>query len=413
MNRKPVAVKTRKGYAVMHESGIYFLDNDADLNEKLSEIEKRRRPEINLPISERDRLAKAIIFLSSDCNLRCIYCYASSGEVHRVVSADKAKALIDFVADKCDRLILDFHGGGEPLIHFDLIKELHDYAASTKKLYRTTLITNGAITDDRAQKLDWILKNVNNMAVSCDGFPALQNKNRPFTDGSGSSQAVEDTIKFLLRNDFDFIVRSTITDAAAEKLLDITKYFCNLGVKYLVYSPCYNFGRSDDKALVPHADIYAENYMRSVEYACARNVRITSTSFRYPGYHYCGALSGFNIALTVDGFISACYEVTANENGAAGAFIVGQVTDKGVELFKDKILNMRRLEDLSLSKCAKCPYRLVCRGGCPVKKVRNSADSLNNLCQITRALVPRLLDFLQANPQACEFVLKGVKSDFE
>lgn len=404
-------IKTRNGYAILHESGIYFLDNEADLKDKLSTIEPRRRPEINLPVAERERLAKAIIFLSSDCNLKCIYCYANSGEVHRVVSADKAKRLIDFVADKCDRLILDFHGGGEPLMHFDLIKELYDYAASTKKLYRTVLITNGATND--ADKLDWIVKHVNSMAISCDGTPEIQNKNRPFADGRSSSPEVEKTIKYFVRNDFAFIVRSTITDESAQKLLDITKYFCDLGVKHLVYSPCYNFGRSDDKNLVPRAEIYVENYMRSVEYACAHGVRITSTSFRYPGYHYCGALAGFNVALTADGYISTCYEVTNVDDSAANVFVVGRVTDNGVELFRDKILNMRGLEDLSLSKCAKCPYRLVCRGGCPVKKIRNSTDALNNLCRITRRLVPKLLDFLQENPQACEFVLKGVRQDIE
>lgn len=413
MERKASTIKTKNGYAILHESGIYFLDEKADLQEKVSMIEKRRRPEINLPVNERERLAKVIIFLSSDCNLRCIYCYASSGEVHRVVSADKAKALIDFVAASCDKLILDFHGGGEPLLHFGLIKELHDYAASTGKLYRTVLITNGAITDAKYQKLDWIVENVNNMAISCDGTPEIQNKNRPFADGNGSSEAVEETIKYLSQHDFAFIVRSTITNDSAQELLNITKYFCELGVKHLIYSPCYNFGRSDDRALVPRADVYAENYMKSIEYACARGVRITSTSFRYPGYHYCGALAGFNVALTVDGFISTCYEVTRHDDSAADIFIVGRVTDDGFEFFRDKILNMRNLEDLSLSKCAKCPYRLVCRGGCPVKKIRNSTDSLNNLCQITRRLVPKLLDFLQENPQACEFILKGAKYEVE
>lgn len=413
MNRKPVAVKLKKGYAILHESGIYFPNSEADLKERLAEIETRRRPEINLPVSERERLAKAVIYLSSDCNLRCVYCYASSGEVHHVVSANKAKTLIDFIADKCDRLILDFHGGGEPLIYFDLIKELHEYACSTKKLYRSTLITNGAITDDKYSKLDWIIQNIDSAAISCDGSPEVQNKNRPFADGRGSSEEVEDTIRYLLKKNYVFTVRSTITNESAEKLLDITKYFCELGVKYLVYSPCYNFGRSDDIKLVPLADIYVENYMRAVEYAWRRGVRITSNSFRYPGYHYCGALAGFNIALTVDGFLSACYEVTRGDDFAANVFIIGRVTDNGVELFKEKILNMHNLEDLSLSKCAKCPYRLVCRGGCPVKKIRNSQDSLNNLCQITRLLVPKLLDFLQANPQACEFILKGVSNDVE
>ena len=151
---------------------------------------------------------------------------------------------------------MDFHGGGEPLIYFDLIKELHDYARSTKKLYRSTLITNGAITDDKYSKLDRIIQNIACAAISSDGSPEIQNKNRPFTGGRGSSAEVEDTVRYLLKKDYVFTVRNTITNESAEKLLDITKYFCELGVKYPVYSPCYNFGRSDDFKSVPLADIY-------------------------------------------------------------------------------------------------------------------------------------------------------------
>ena len=83
MDRKPIAVKIKNGYAILHESGIYFLANETNLKEKLAVIETRKRPEINLPVSDRERLAKAIIYLSSDCNLRCIYCYANSGEISK------------------------------------------------------------------------------------------------------------------------------------------------------------------------------------------------------------------------------------------------------------------------------------------------------------------------------------------
>lgn len=51
-------------------------------------------------------------------------------------------------------------------------------------------------------------------------------------------------------------------------------------------------------------------------------------------------------------------------------------------------------------QCIKCNYQLVCCGGCPVKKVRNSKESLGNLCAITKILVPKMLDFLQENPNA-------------
>lgn len=405
MDTRPIAVRTQKGYAIMHESGLYFLNEDEDLSDALTIINHQRQPKLEGP---KDRLAKAIIYLSSDCNLRCIYCYASSGEKHTVVNVEQAKILIDFIAQKCDRLILDFHGGGEPLLHFDIIKELYEYAHNTHKLYRTVLISNGVIQHDKSKILNWIITHIDVMAISCDGDSFAQNMNRPIYGGGDSSSEVEDTIKYLAAHDYAFTVRSTITGATVNHMLEITKYFDSLGARYLIYAPCYNWGRSREKSLVPDTKAYGDNFIKSIEYAYKHNMRITTNSFRYPGYHYCGALSGFNIALTTDGYISACYEVTRNDDDAGKVFIVGKIENDHVKLFPDKITNMLKMEDLGPTRCSTCAYRLVCRGGCPVKKVRNSKDSLYNLCGITRYLVPKLLDFLHEHPEASSSVLKDV-----
>ena len=411
MNRKLSVINLEEGNVVLHESGIYFFDKEDDLDEKIIEIKDRRRPEIDIPREDREKLAKVIIFLSSDCNLRCIYCYADSGVKHKVVSINKAKVLIDYVASKCDRLILDFHGGGEPLLHFDIIKQLYEYAKKTNKLYRTVLISNGVIDNNREEILDWIVKHIDNMAISCDVM------NRPHCNPKIiSSVGVESTIKYLLEHDFAFTVRSTITAKSSEKLLDIIKYFESIGAKYVVFSPCYNFGRSDSKELIPDPKVYGDNYMKALEYATKHKMRLTSNSFRFPGYHYCGALVGFNIALTVDGDISTCYEVTENNGDKASErFIVGKVTDDSVVIYKEKVLGLQKYDNSEKQKCERCSYQLVCRGGCPVKKTRSSDDSLNNLCAITHYLVPKILSFLMNNKMEAEYVLKGVKyvsSDF-
>ena len=61
--------------------------------------------------------------------------------------------MIDYVAEKADRIILDFHGGGEPLLYFDIIRHLVEYAKATGKLYRTVLISNGVIVGNKAEIL--------------------------------------------------------------------------------------------------------------------------------------------------------------------------------------------------------------------------------------------------------------------
>lgn len=95
------------------------------------------------------------------------------------------------------------------------------------------------------------------------------------------SAEIEETIRFFQEHHYVYTVRSTITKEGAEKLYEITKYFGELGVKYLVFSPCYNFGRSDDSNLVPDPQIYSENYMKAVKFAYEHGIRLTSNSFSF------------------------------------------------------------------------------------------------------------------------------------
>lgn len=405
MDKTPLYIKTSKGYAIMHESGIYFLDETENLAESLKNISLKSRSSLS-SISKKEKLAKVIIYLSSSCNLRCIYCYANAGEHKSIVSIDNAKALIDFVSQKVDRIILDFHGGGEPLLFFDIIKDLYEYAKATGKLYRTVLISNGVIEAKKEYILDWITEKVDVMALSCDGIPEIQNKQRPHHNGIDSSNEIEETIRFFNKKNYTYTVRSTITKESSVKMLEITKYFYELGVKYLVFSPCYNYGRSDDIGLVPDAKTYGDNYMAALEFAVNHGIRLTSNSFRYPGYHYCGSLSGFNIALTTDNYISSCYEVVSNTDPVSEKFIVGKIENGNVILFKDRINGLHEIEDDH--RCDNCQYKLVCRGSCPVKRIRNSISSLNSQCRITKYLVPKILDYIHNNPTSAPLILKNV-----
>lgn len=42
MDTRPIAVRTQKGYAIMHESGLYFLNEDEDLSDALTTINHQR-----------------------------------------------------------------------------------------------------------------------------------------------------------------------------------------------------------------------------------------------------------------------------------------------------------------------------------------------------------------------------------
>jgi len=405
---KPLYVKTTKGYVVMHESGIYLLDKQQNLQQRLEEIELRKKPTENFCTDKKYTLGKVIIFVTSDCNLRCVYCYADSGKYHSVVSLENAKILIKNVSQKVDKLILDFHGGGEPLLYFDVIKEIYNYALATGKLFKTVLISNGVIENRREEILNWIVNHVNVMALSCDGPEYIQNRQRAKATGEESIETLLETIRYFNIHNFMYTVRSTITGYSVKYMEEIVKFFHHHGVKYVVFCPCYTYGRSNDKNLVPNAEDYCENYMKAVEYACEHDIRLTCNSLRFPGYTYCGSLVGFNIALTTDNCISTCYEVVSKEDPVADYFIIGKVENGKIIVDHDKVHKLAKIDIGTKTNCDNCNYRLVCRGGCPVKKIRNDCDSLFNLCAITKKLVPLLLEYIHENPKYVSNILRNV-----
>ena len=151
--------------------------------------------------------------LSSDCNLRCRYCYASGGRrsEKEVIPFFLVKKAINYISRYCqDELNLIFVGGGEPTLQFGLLKQIVSYAKKKiKKVIISPLSTNGIFSQEVA---DWLIKNVDNIQISCDGPSFIQDKYRPLTGGKGSSFFVEKTIKYLKRKNKDFRIRATLID---------------------------------------------------------------------------------------------------------------------------------------------------------------------------------------------------------
>ena len=97
------------------------------------------------------------IHIAHTCNLNCSYCFASQGKYHgdrAVMSFEVGKRALDFLIENSGtrrNLEVDFFGG-EPLMNFDVVKKLVEYARSIEKQhnknFRFTLTTNGMLIDD-------------------------------------------------------------------------------------------------------------------------------------------------------------------------------------------------------------------------------------------------------------------------
>ncbi|MEG1777569.1 MAG: 4Fe-4S cluster-binding domain-containing protein, partial [Angelakisella sp.] len=132
------------------------------------------------------------LHISHDCNLRCDYCFAGTGNYGggRVnMPSEVGKLAIDYLIEKSENrknLEVDFFGG-EPLINFDVVKEVVEYARSLEKEhhknFRFTITTNGVLLDD--DKIDFINKEMSNVVLSIDGRKAVNDRVRHRVDMSG------------------------------------------------------------------------------------------------------------------------------------------------------------------------------------------------------------------------------------
>ena len=159
--------------------------------------------------------------IEQDCNLRCEYCFAETGEYglgkRMHMDFETGKKAMDFLLENSgdrENLELDFFGG-EPLMNWDTVKKLVEYGRSREKEYgkrfRFTITTNGMLlTED---KMDFINKEMSNVVLSVDGRKEVNDRVRKRVDGKGCYDRIIDGYKEIVkkRNYENYYVRGTFT----------------------------------------------------------------------------------------------------------------------------------------------------------------------------------------------------------
>lgn len=155
---------------------------------------------------ERPTVVKALcLHIAHDCNLACRYCFAEEGEYkgrRALMSAEVGKAALDFLVKSSGNrrnLEVDFFGG-EPLMNFDVVREIVAYGRSLEKennkKFRFTLTTNGVLLNDEI--MEFANREMDNVVLSIDGRKEVHDYMRPFRNGKGSYDFIIDKFKSSL-----------------------------------------------------------------------------------------------------------------------------------------------------------------------------------------------------------------------
>ncbi|MBD3202661.1 His-Xaa-Ser system radical SAM maturase HxsB [Candidatus Woesearchaeota archaeon] len=141
-----------------------------------------------------------IVVVSVRCNQVCVYCHAASKHSKKKLfdmSKQTAKKTIEFIFQSTsDAITIEFQGG-EPLLNFNIVKYMVNYANQLNKTYkknlRFSIVTNLTLMDKK--KLEFLEKNKVGICTSLDGPEKIHNHNRKYLNKKGSYKKVVEWIK--------------------------------------------------------------------------------------------------------------------------------------------------------------------------------------------------------------------------
>ena len=322
-------------------------------------------------------IVKALcMHIAHTCNLNCSYCFASQGKYHgdrAMMSFEVGKQAFDYlIANSGTRknLEVDFFGG-EPLMNFDVVKELVAYARSIEKAhgknFRFTLTTNGVLIDDDV--IDFANKEMSNVVLSLDGRKEVHDRFRVDYNGKGSWEKIVPKFQKLVeaREGKNYYMRGTFTHHNPDFLEDI-KEMLSLGFRELSMEPVVC--AEDDPSALTEEDlpVVMKQYEELAELMLERHKKGDGFTF----YHYmidlkggpciykrisgCGSGTEY-MAVTPWGDLYPCHQFVGEEKYRLGDVWKG-VTNTDIQN------EFAGCNVYTREECRSCWARLYCSGGC-------------------------------------------------
>lgn len=348
-------------------------------------------------------------FLTTKCNLRCVYCYNSNERAQlqeQSLPLHIAKAGVDYFFSTNPSRHIRFYGPGEPTQEFSLMKEIVNYAREKAgSCLSVEIQTNGCFGRNVG---DWILDNLNIVWVSFDGEPDIQNANRPFAGGKPSAPIIEDNVRWLIENvgnrDLMIGARVTITDSNVSRQKQIVDYSYSLGIRHVWTDPLFPavdkipVCDDEEKLSIVHFDMdaYVDNYIEAYLYAKSKGLfygSFLTCNFDGKCNRHCRACTP-TPHFTSDGFVSACDLVTFGKNAHhMDCFVYGEWNEKtqSFDFDEKKIKRLQERSTDNMPHCKACKAREYCGGYC-LGEAMNEAGNMYGQKPITCKAIRRLLE---------------------
>lgn len=336
---------------------------------------------------KREPVVKALcLHVAHDCNLACKYCFAGEGEYHGprgLMSLEVGKKAIDFIIENSKHrknIEIDFFGG-EPLMNWEMVKGVVDYARAreeeTGKNFRFTMTTNGVLLNDEI--IDYLNENMHNVVLSLDGRKEVNDRMRPTANGKGSYDVILPKFKKLVekRGGKQYYLRGTFTHNNLDFAEDV-KHMTELGFKEVSVEPVV--APNEMSYAIKPGDIstLCEEYEKLAKYI----VKQTKEGENFNFFHFmvdleggpcvhkrlagCGSGTEY-LAVTPEGDLYPCHQFVGLPEFKMGDVNVGVTNTEMRSKFE-------KCNVYSKDECRSCWAKFFCSGGCAANSYNFHGD---------------------------------------
>ncbi len=366
---------------------------DHEVMELIAEMTPERMPSVE-DLTPLEKTAKLSVLPNLTCNFSCSYCYSAKGRSKTVIEWGKVKAVLDYFIDEKrlepQPLSIFISGGGEPLLSWNIVERLLEYAGTRAKekgypLYMSVVTNGSLLTEDIADSLKRHDSSV------CISFEVL----RDLQDGQRNHYSqVRSNLLMLGEKGVRTMVNSTITPKSVLRMTEMVEEV----VKSYPYVAQYTmepvtgwemFSSPDD--MRRFYDHFYEEYLRCKEIAERNELNLRFTfddSFRGITLRHCPG----QFALTPSGTISACHLTSSPKESRYERCVYGRVTDSGeIEMDKDKFKALRDINVYAYERCSDCFAKWICGGECMARNDAYPEEYMKEVCRFNRRFVKHVL----------------------
>jgi uncharacterized protein len=353
--------------------------------------------------------------VTTDCNLRCKYCFFAKQERRRNrVSTAMLRTIVGKICE-CNpdnqEIIFYWHGGEPLLAGIDFYNQAVEFQQRFKKSgqkIRNAIETNATLLN--SEWADFLSKKGFETGVSLDGPRKYHNEYRRYPDGRGSFDDVMKGVEVLKNNGIEFRVLAVVNKKSVLAPEEIFKFFSLNEISNSVnLAPALGIetghGLSFECSVEPVSyidflikifDFWMKTDKSELKILPLESIVRAFLGFSQEDCRFAGECRK-SIVVEYNGDIFAC-----NTYGYGDFFKFGNIKN-GVEAILDPQKSSKYKNYLDFLRkiktgCFKCKWYRICKGGCPGWYYLGGGKNI--LCQDFK----RLFRYIQRNLERYQLI---------